>query len=229
MLSYDELKPWGRNLDEYRRMFALDGDLDQRILGCGDGPASFNQELTARGGTVTSIDPIYRFTRAQIAERIAASYDDVVSQTRAHQDKFVWTTISSVEELARRRMAAMQRFLDDYEAGLGAGRYVPAELPTLPFPDGAFDLAVCSHALFLYSDLLDEDFHFDSIVEMCRVASEARVFPLLDYNGVRSFHLDPVRERLYEAGLTASVERVEYEFQRGGNEMLRVRARRSRD
>jgi hypothetical protein len=51
MFSYDELKPRGRNFDEYRRMFSLgDDDLSRRILGCGDGPASFNQELTARGG-----------------------------------------------------------------------------------------------------------------------------------------------------------------------------------
>src|SRR5260370_30292561 len=45
-----EVVPWGRSLDEYRAMFALsEGDLQGRLLGCGDGPASFNAELTALG------------------------------------------------------------------------------------------------------------------------------------------------------------------------------------
>ncbi len=55
--TLDKVVPWGRSLDEYRRMFALtDSDLEKRILGCADGPASFNAELTANGGSVVSCD-----------------------------------------------------------------------------------------------------------------------------------------------------------------------------
>jgi len=46
-------------------------------------------------------------------------------------------------------MAAMQEFLADYRAGGREGRYMAATLPHLPFADGAFDLALCSHLLFL--------------------------------------------------------------------------------
>ena len=43
---------------EYRRMFRLtEGDLRQRILGCADGPASFNVEASALGVRVVSADP----------------------------------------------------------------------------------------------------------------------------------------------------------------------------
>ena len=43
MFALDQVVPWGRSFDEYRRMFALtDADLSRVILGCGDGPASFN-------------------------------------------------------------------------------------------------------------------------------------------------------------------------------------------
>jgi hypothetical protein len=175
---------------------------------------------------VVSVDPIYRFTAAQIRERIDATYDNVIEQTRRNQEKFVWTTIGSVDELGRTRMASMQRFLEGYEAGLEVGRYVAAELPRLPFADGAFQLALCSHALFLYSDLLDVDVHHAWVLEMCRVAGEARVFPLLDYNARRSEHVDPVVDRLKRQGFEVRIETVPYEFQRGGNEMLRVVARR---
>jgi len=49
--------PWGRTLDEYRAMFLLNKkDLKQKILGCGDGSASFNVELRALGGDVVSIE-----------------------------------------------------------------------------------------------------------------------------------------------------------------------------
>ena len=51
--TLETVVPWGRSFDEYRRMFALtDSEIGQRILGCADGPASFNAELTAAGGTV---------------------------------------------------------------------------------------------------------------------------------------------------------------------------------
>ena len=37
------------------------------------------------------------------------------------------------------------------------GRYRHDGLPSLGFDDGAFDLALCSHFLFTYSDLLSAD------------------------------------------------------------------------
>ncbi len=45
--------PWGRSFSEYQAMFSLnESDLTKTILGCGDGPASFNAELTKAGGNV---------------------------------------------------------------------------------------------------------------------------------------------------------------------------------
>jgi hypothetical protein len=70
----------------------------------------------------------------------------------------------------------MEKFLADYERGLREQRYITGELPSLPFDSGSFGLAVCSHLLFLYSDLLSEDFHIRSVLELCRVAGEVRLF-----------------------------------------------------
>jgi hypothetical protein len=227
MFTLDQVVPWGRSFDEYCRMFALtEGDLDRRILGCADGPGSFNAEATRSGHPVVSCDPIYRFDRLQIEKRIAATYDQVLAQTRLNADEFVWgDQIRNVEELGQVRMAAMQAFLDDFEAGKGAGRYVDAELPTLPFDDGAFDLALCSHFLFLYSTQLGEQFHRAALHEMSRVASEVRVFPLLALGGQRSLFVDSCVEDLDGSGHQVTLERVPYEFQRGANEMMRIRLR----
>src|SRR5688572_9915115 len=145
MFTLEQVVPWGRSFDEYCRMFALDDDdLGLRILGCGDGPASFNAEATRRGATVISCDPIYRCEAVQIRQRIAATYDQIIEQTRRNVDAFVWDPIASVDELGRVRMTAMEEFLDDFSRGRAEGRYVEAELPALPFDDSSFDLALCS-------------------------------------------------------------------------------------
>ena len=116
----------------------------------------------------------------------------------------------------------MEEFLADYDAGREEGRYLNRSLPSLDFPDDSFDLALCSHFLLLYSDELSAEFHAEAVKEMCRVAREARIFPLLDMRGRRSRHLAGLIDHLRSRGLAANVERVDYEFQRGGNEMLRV-------
>jgi len=79
----EEVVPWGRSFEEYTGMFALtDRDLEERILGCADGPASFNAELTWRGGRVVSVDPLYRFSGEEIRNRIGQVFETVLDQTR---------------------------------------------------------------------------------------------------------------------------------------------------
>ncbi|MBS1211467.1 MAG: hypothetical protein H6R26_83 [Proteobacteria bacterium] len=222
--TLDRIVPWGRTFDEYRAMFGLsDGELVRRILGCGDGPASFNAELTRRGGSVVSFDPVYAFDAGQIRNRIAETYETVMDQMRRNKDDYVWTSVASVEELGRIRMAAMDRFLADYETGKKEGRYVSGELPVLPFENGSFGLALSSHFLFLYSDHLPQDFHIRSIEEMLRVADEVRIFPVLTLDGRKSPYLDGVTDALARSGYAVRLLRVPYEFQRGGNEVMVVR------
>src|SRR4029077_10336757 len=116
MFTLDQVVPWGRSFEEYRRMFALsDADLRLRILGCADGPASFNAESARRGTAVVSIDPLYRLDSSMIRDRITATYDQMLEQAQRNSQRFVWDTIGSVAELGRVRMQAMQAFLDDYD------------------------------------------------------------------------------------------------------------------
>ena len=219
--TLDEVVPWGRNFDEYAAMFALTAhDLSRRILGCADGPASFNAEATARGARVVSCDPLYRFTPAQIAARIDEVSPQILEQTRANADSFVWDRFASVDALAEARHAAMASFLAHYARERNE-RYVAAALPALPFPDAAFDLALVSHFLFLYSAHLSFDFHLAAVRELCRVANEIRIFPILTLAREPSPYLNPLIKCLARDGWSARLERVSYEFQRGGNMMLR--------
>jgi hypothetical protein len=220
-IQLNEVIPWGRSFDEYRRMFALSGvDLAGRILGCGDGPASFNAEAATKGYTIVSCDPLYAFSPAEIERRIEDCYEDVISQVRQNPNGFVWGYFHDPDHLGQCRLAAMRRFLADYEAGKGEGRYVTASLPHLPFEDGEFDLALVSHLLFLYSKQLDFGFHQAAIEELLRVAKRVRIFPLLTLDGKLSSYVEPMRTHLRSRSLKAEIIPVSYEFQRGGNEML---------
>jgi len=50
-MQLSEIIPLGRSYEEYVTMFAFSAtDSRKRILGCGDGPASFNAELSNSGG-----------------------------------------------------------------------------------------------------------------------------------------------------------------------------------
>ena len=179
-MELSKVVPWGRSLNEYRQMFSLSADdLRKKILGCADGPASFNAELTCIGGNVISVDPIYRFDARQIRARIEEAYPQIMQQVSMKMGDYVWKQLRSVEELGQVRMNAMQTFLADYEHGKASGRYIDASLPVLPFASAEFDLALCSHYLFLYSEQVDQELHILSMQELCRVAGEVRVYPLL--------------------------------------------------
>jgi hypothetical protein len=220
--TLDQIVPWGRTYEEYRRMFAIsEADLERRILGCGDGPASFNAEATARGVSVVSVDPIYAFGTEELERRFEEVRAEVLHQAERNRGEFVWDYFKTVEALGAERGRAMNGFLADFEIGKREGRYIVGELPRLPLADDSHDLALVSHLLFLYSRQLDLDFHRRAIAELLRVAREVRIFPLLQLGATPSPHVEPL---VAEFGRNHRVEivPVDYEFQRGGNRMLRI-------
>jgi hypothetical protein len=223
-MEIENIVPWGRSLREYKEMFALTKEEinGKKILGCADGPSSFNTEAEYEGGEVVSIDPLYAYSRKEIMQRIDEVTEEVMSQVRNNMDTFVWKSIPDVDSLQHLRTEAMMEFLMDYDEGKEEGRYIEASLPELPFEDKTFDLALSSHFLFLYSEHLDEAFHHAAIKEMMRVAQEVRIFPLLTLNNERSPYVESIMKTLEAEGYKAKIIKTDYEFQKGANEMLRI-------
>jgi hypothetical protein len=126
------------------------------------------------------------------------------------------------DELGRARLGAMENFLGDYEAGKVTGRYLNRSLPYLDLSSDKFDLCVCSHLLFLYSEQLSLEFHISSIYELLKISSEVRIFPLLRLDCQPSPYLEPVIQELNHNGFNVRVQRVGYEFQKGGDRMLQI-------
>lgn len=219
-----EIVPWGRTFTEYQLMFGLtDTDLSKRILGVGDGPASFNAQMTAKAYSVVSVDPIYAFSADEIRTRITDTYQVITDQLNANAHQYNWTTFRNVDQLVDERMKAMNLFLADYEDGRIAGRYLNSSLPALPFADQSFDLALCSHLLFLYSEQLSERFHLESIQELLRVATEVRIFPLMTLDNQPSPYLAGVLDFCQQYNLDTDIIPVEYHFQKGAYQLLRIK------
>ncbi|MDT8282562.1 MAG: class I SAM-dependent methyltransferase [Gammaproteobacteria bacterium] len=221
-MKLSNVVPWGRSLKEYKEMFALSNtDLEKKILGCSDGPACFNAEVTNLGGSVISVDPVYEFNSEQIRTRIDEAYPQIMEQVSKNKNEFIWRKINNIDELGKIRMEAMKRFLADYDLGKKAGRYINASLPALPFSDGEFELALCSHYLFLYSEHISQKQHVLSMKELCRVANEVRIYPLISMTtNEKSLYLEPVMSALKEEGIKTSLVPVEHEFQKGAIEMM---------
>jgi hypothetical protein len=221
---------WSRSFDEYRLIFRLaESDLAGLILGCADGPASFNAEATAFGHRVISCDPTYAYSDIEFERRAEACYEVVISQVKENIEKYIWGYFRDPNHLGQCRLAAMRNFLADFDVGKQAGRYVTASLPELPFEDGQFSLALVSHFLFLYSNQFDRDFHVAAFEELLRVAGEVRVFPLFGLDRHRSPHVGPILNHLERAGFEAEVVPVEFEFLKVDDDtrsrMMRVRRR----
>jgi hypothetical protein len=222
-MKLNEVVPWGRTLQEYKLMFNLSEiDLNKKILGCGDGPASFNAEMTELGYSVVSIDPIYEFSGNQIRQRVQETYEPIISQVKQNVDHYIWQNFHDPEQLGYARLAAMDKFLLDYEIGRIKGRYLWQSLPKLELADHQFELCVCSHLLFLYSDHLSLDFHIASIHELLRISKEVRIFPLLKLDCEPSPYLELVVNLLSSQQFDITVQPVAYEFQKGGNQMLKI-------
>jgi|GEM_PF-285255 Methylase involved in ubiquinone/menaquinone biosynthesis len=203
---------FGRDLAEYRRLFALHDAHElragARVLDVAAGPASFAAEASALGVNVTAVDPCYGARLETLAVLARADHARVAAQMRAKPGLLRpgATSFPDLENAIAARRAAAERFLADYETGFVVGRYVGAALPRLPFADASFDLVLCGHLLFLHAGLFDHDFHLASCRELVRVTrpgGEVRLHPLCGGDGREYPRLGELLDALAAEGVTA--------------------------
>jgi hypothetical protein len=215
--------PLGRRKSEYYEMFNLNDLPDGRnILDCEGGPSSFNFEMKDSKNKVVSIDPLYQFSKFEINNRINETFSDIKKQTYKNRDKFIWNNLKNINDWESSRKSAMELFISDFENGKNEKRYIHQELPDLSFQNNSFDIAICSHFLFLYSNNFNLQFHIDSILEMLRVAGEVRIFPLVDLNAQKSIYVDAVVDYFSNTDIACAIVKTNYEFQKGSNEYLKL-------
>ena len=220
-LGLDDVALIGRTFAEYHRLFALDNtNADDVILDAAAGVSSFTAEANAQGYNVTASDRIYAYDAATIEAKCADDLTRVMALLPPVADQYVWDYFPDIPTLTAQRERAYQAFVADYRAH-GPTRYVPTTYPHTDFAEDQFTLALVSHLLFLYDDQLDYAFHKATLAELLRVTSrEIRMFPLVNLRYFRS----PIVEQLMQdpdfAAHTFKIVPVDYEFLKGGDEML---------
>ncbi|MFZ5496247.1 MAG: methyltransferase [Verrucomicrobiota bacterium] len=214
---------FGRTLDEYCRFFALDPAAlrGRAVLDVAAGPSSFTAEARKRGVDAVAVDPLYDRPHAELAARVRDDYARMFEQMREKRRLFRFKTFPTFDAAEQDRRAAASRFLADYEGNCRHGRYVRASLPLLPFLDGAFDLVLCAHLLFLYAARFDFDWHVAACAELARVSSgEVRIHPLVGPGGKPYAELGRLRAALDARGIASEIRKVNYEFFVGSSSML---------
>jgi hypothetical protein len=190
-------------------MFDLQAeDLTRRILAFPAGLSSFNAELTELGGQVVSGDPHYGLSLGALKQEMSAA-----CEMPDQMD-------SDAKRLLMDSNHASELFYADYEAGRAAHRYVPMELEGLLQSEQHFDLALTTH--WMFSDHEDSFFQVQAIKRLLSVATELRIFPLLDHTGKMSASLGPVIALLQSEQIGVELRHVDFEHERFGNAMLRV-------
>ena len=205
-------------------MFDLgSSELSGSVLDCSAGVAGFVAEARQRGTRAVAVDPVYALSRAELAR---LGQEDLVRGSAIadeYPDRFTFAWYGGPERRLSLRNRALARFLLD--VATHPTHYVAAQLPHLPFRDGSFDLAVCSHLLFTWADQLGLEWHRSALLELTRAAREVRVFPtVMQGPGDAVPFWDELIHQLEASGVSTDVRLASYEFQVAADRMLVLRS-----
>jgi ubiquinone/menaquinone biosynthesis C-methylase UbiE len=213
----------GRSWAEYLKMFDLDLEKlnNKKILDCAAGASSFTYFLSKNGIDVSAVDLLYDKDPEFLKRRCQEHLHALIESLGKMEDEFVWSFFKNLDDLKSHRMKSCQDFNRDYKLN-SEKKYIKADLTQLPFHDDSFNIVLCAHLLFIYDHRLNWNFHLSAVEEMIRVSSnEVRIYPLVKNKGKKSIFVDKLIKNLPEE-LETEIVKVDYQFRRGGNEMLRI-------
>jgi SAM-dependent methyltransferase len=213
----------GRTFEEYCGYFALEPKFLQqkKILDVASGVGSFAAEARAQGIDVTSVDPIYALSPAEIESRCGPDLDHVLDAVQG-LSTYVWKSYRSPAHLRQLREKAYRTFLSDYAREKGS-HYLADSLPKLRFESNTFDLCLASYFLFVYEDQFGYEFHRDSIREIMRVTSgEARVYPTVTFEARKSSYIERLKNDSLLSHLRFQIVQTDFEFLVNSNNFLRI-------
>lgn len=211
-----------RTIDDYRAMFDLsESDLKRSILDYPANISCFNAQMHTLGfNKVVSADPYYDLTPLDMSrhvDHVIQKLSEQLPVDLGHMSKDEKVTL---DQLLNDWNYQSQLFMSDYSDGQKEGRYRKAQLPRLPFEDFQFELALCADLLFVDDQPAEE-----MIMELCRVAHEVRIFPLLNETGEIADSIGPSLLMLQNKDYGIEVREVPYILTKGKHAMLRVWAK----
>ncbi|ADU29491.1 hypothetical protein [Evansella cellulosilytica] len=214
----------GRTYEEYVKMFLLsEKELKgKKILDCPAGACSFTAIGNDLGIDVTACDIAYDHTIEDLKTKGIQDIEHSMTLMEKVKSNYKWDYFKGIDGLRKHRLSALQDCSKDMKKN--RKRYIPVQLPSLPFKNEEFDILLSANFLFMYSDRLDYQFHIETLTELLRVTKEEiRIFPLVDLEGKRYEHLDKMIHYLTTNGCIVEEVTVPYEFQINANAMLKIK------
>lgn len=228
-LKYDALNPpdlllWGHNLNDYIKMFHLAPEIltSKKIIEIGLGAGTFNLELTQLGGKIISYHPLYQLEKNALESLISKSFTCLVEKFLQRKNDFNWESVKNFDLWKNNREENIKAFFKDYAQGKQQKRYIPLESTNFSYDHFEFDYALCSHYFFSYNLDKSVEFHFEMLKNLCYIAKEVRIFPLLSSDGQLPELLGPLMHKLQNALIGLEILAVPYELQKQGNALLRL-------
>jgi hypothetical protein len=213
----------GRTFEEYLDMFSLTKEEleGKKILDCPGGACSFTAVGNISGLDVTACDIAYYHSGEDLKNKGVQDIELVIEHMEKAKNNYKWDYFNDLEGLRAHRLSALRDCANDMNKS--SERYIPVNLPSLPFKNAEFDILLSAHFLFMYADRLDYQFHIETLNELLRITKEeVRIFPIVDMEGKRYEYLDEIISYLADNGCTVKEVKVPYEFQIHANSMLKI-------
>lgn len=214
----------GRTFEEYYKMFDLKSlSKNEKILDAASGVSSFCAEANANGYNVTAADRVYEFNPQEIEEKCAKDLEEIMKKIPAIKELYKWDFFKDIEQLKSHRERAYRGFIKDFKLHK-EDRYISSEFPSNNFKENQFDVSLISHFLFLYDEHMSYEFHKQIINEIIRITEkEIRIFPIANLKAQRSPFIEKFMKDKAFNNYEINIVKVNYEFIKGGNEMLVVK------
>lgn len=222
-IHIDQVALIGHTYNEYKQMFGFTREelKNKKIIDVGAGVSNFCGIANAFGLNVKAVDTIYDLPIMELEQRCNSDLAHVLNQLPKINNLYNWDYFGDLASLEISRIKSAQLFLKDYE--YSPEHYVSGSARNLPFDAFSFDIAFVSHLMFLYDDLLDDNFHFDALKELMRVTKEEIIiFPLYNLSGEVSDFVQPIKSKLDELGVKYFEEESSYPVKEGKNKRLRI-------
>jgi hypothetical protein len=222
MTKHEAIPSWIHGLEEYEQMFDLKpDDYTKSILDFPGSISSFNADVSLKAQRVVSGDAIYGMSFEEVENYAHRLMKLNCEHLTEHADQVLKLGKSALEPIFAMWKDNYSRFLDDYVAGKMQSRYQQVLMPELPYETHEFQLALCSD--YVFNRHAQNDCKPEQVVsELCRVAEEVRIFPLLTEEGDISEWLGPLMLDLQNRNHGIEIRQVSFENVKGGNAMLRA-------
>lgn len=212
---------WMYDFSDYQQMYDLtQHELSKSLFDFSAGISSFNAEATKQGLHVISADSLYALSENEMRAYAQRIFQNNVAHLEAAPERLKDPTQANIDRIRQAWKKTEDSFLQDYVKGQSEKRYQVTKLPVLSYKSHQFDLALCTDYIFYHSFSTHEI--AAGVKELCRIAAEVRIFPLLDSAGKTSDELGPLMLFLQQNHFGVEVREVPYKTLRGSNAMLRI-------